>query len=89
MSKFLNPNFLSYDTLLAENFIVLNRYDRAKKIYKNLFKVGSVYKWYASKRIAMIMDEKENSDSVKFLSGIYKNINPEYIETFDFANFLK
>ena len=89
LSKFLNPNFLSYDTLLAENFIVLNRYDRAKKIYKNLFKVGSVYKWYASKRIAMIMDEKENSDSVKFLSGIYKNIKPGIYETFDFANFLR
>ena len=89
LSKFLNPNFLSYDTLLAENFIVLNRYDRAEKIYKNLFKVGSVYKWYASKRIAMIMDEKENSDSVKFLSGIYKNIKPGIYETFDFANFLR
>ena len=37
LSKFLNPSFLSYDTLLAENFYALKMNDDAKKnLYKNI-----------------------------------------------------
>ncbi len=88
ISKFLNPNFLSYDTLLAENFFILKKNHDAKKIYKKISKLGSIYKWYAAKKIAVIMDE-ENKDSVNFLSESYKEINPGIYEIFDFANFLR
>ena len=89
LSKFLNPNFLSYDSLLAENFFVLKKYDYAKKIYKKLFKVGSVYRWYSSRQIASIMEEEKKGDSIKFLSGVYENIDANIYDTFDFANFLR
>ena len=89
LSKFLNPNFLSYDTLLAENLLALKKYENAKKTYKNLFKAGSVYKWYSAKRIAMIMDEKKELNSINFLSNIYSSIEPGNYQIFDYANFLR
>ena len=89
LSKFLNPNFLSYDSLLAENLFILKKYDDAKKIYKKLFKVGSVYRWYSSGQIASIMEEEKKGDSIKFLSGVYENIDANIYDTFDFANFLR
>ena len=89
LSKFLNPNFLSYDSLIAENFFILKKYDDAKKIYKKLFKVGSVYRWYSSGQIASIMEEEKKGDSIKFLSGVYENIDANIYDTFDFANFLR
>ena len=89
LSKFLNPNFLSYDSLIAENFFILKKYDDAKKIYKKLFKVGSDYMWYSSRQIASIMEEEKKGDSIKFLSGVYENIDANIYDTFDFANFLR
>lgn len=89
LSKFLNPNFLSYDSLLAENLFILKKYDDAKKIYKKLFKVGSDYMWYSSRQIASIMEEEKKGDSIKFLSGVYENIDANIYDTFDFANFLR
>ena len=88
LAKFLNPNFKSYDTLLAENFLILKRHDDAKKIYKKISKLGSVYKWHSAKKIAEMMD-KEDKDSINFLSKVYKEIEPEIYDTFDFANFLR
>ena len=52
LSKFLNPNFLSYNALLAENLLMLKKYQESKKIFEDLFKIGSFYKWHASKEIA-------------------------------------
>ncbi len=89
LSKFLNPNFLSYDSLLAENLFILKKYDDAKKIYKKLFKVGSDYMWYSSRQIASIMEAEKKGDSIKFLSGVYENIDANIYDTFDFANFLR
>ena len=66
LSKFLNPDFLSYNILLAENLLALKKYENAKKTYKNLFKVGTFYKWYSAKRIAMIMEEKKRPTQLIF-----------------------
>tara|TARA_A100001011_G_scaffold393682_1_gene484177 strand:+ start:1321 stop:3021 length:1701 start_codon:yes stop_codon:yes gene_type:complete len=89
LSKFLNSNFISYDSLLAENFFVLERYNDAKIIYKKLFKGGSVYKWYAGKKIAQMMDKQKKTGSINFLRKIYNDIQPGIYEKFDFANFLR
>ena len=50
LSKFLNPKFKSYDTLLAENYIILKRNKDAEKIYKKISSLGSIYKWYSAKK---------------------------------------
>ncbi len=89
LAKFLNPNFISFNTLIAENFLVLKKYDSAKEIYAKLEKGGSIYKWYSAKKIAAIMDDKNNINSTNFLYQKYNEINPGVYETFDLANFLR
>ena len=89
LSKFLNPSFLSYDTLLAENFYALKMNDDAKKIYRKISRIGSVYNWYASKQITVIMEEEDAKNSLNFLSNVYRNINPNVYQTYDFANLLR
>ena len=88
LSKFLNPKFMSYDALLAENFFILKKNNEAKLFYEKLSKLGSTYKWYAAKKISVILDE-ENKDSINFLTKSYNEIEPGIYDTFDFANFLR
>ena len=90
LSKFLNPNFLSYNALLAENLLMLKKYQESKKIFEDLFKIGSFYKWHASKEIALIIEELDSPEkSLKYLNRIYKDIDKNIFRTFDFANFLR
>ena len=89
LSKFLNPNFKSFDTLLAENFLILKKNEDAKNIYKKISLLGSVYKWYSAKKIASIIDDEKERRSIDFLSKVYNEINPRVYDTFDFANFLR
>ena len=90
LSKYLNPDFSSYDSLIAENFFILKKYEKSKKIYKKLSNTGNVYKWFANRQIAFILDEqKREKQAVSFLTKSYQNIEPNVYQTFDFANFLK
>ena len=59
ISKFLNPNFKSYDTLVAENNYFLGNLDKTIKIYKSLKEIGSVYHWHAAKQISNILIQQE------------------------------
>ena len=89
-SKYLNPNFLSYNALLAENFVMLKKYDEARKIYEKLFNAGSFYKWHSSKEVALILEvQDKKKEAVNFLSKAYKNTNVSLYRTFDLANFLR
>jgi len=90
LSKYLNPNFLSYDSLLADNFIRLKKYDQAEKIYKKLNTLGSYYKWHSNKEIAFILDAQgKKEESKKFLLKAYDNLDKTIYRTFDLANFLR
>jgi tetratricopeptide (TPR) repeat protein len=91
LAKFLNKDFHSYDTLLAENFYNVENYNNAKKIYKSLEKRGEAFKWFSTKQLAKIyIKEKNEDEAIKFTSSAYKSlINKEIYETFDFAQFLK
>ncbi len=91
LAKYLNQNFHSYDTLLAENFYKVENYEKAKKIYNNLSKKGEAFHWFSSKQIAKIFLQNENqSAALKFLSKSYSELlNKEIYETFDYAEFLK
>ena len=89
-SKYLNPNFLSYDALLAENLLMLEKFEDSKKKYEKLFRIGSFYKWHASKEIALIIEELEDEKkSLNYLTNIYQNIEKNIYRTYDFANFLR
>ena len=91
LAIFLNEDFHSFETLLAENFYKTDNFEDAKKIYKNLSKRGEAFKWYSTKQLARIfIQEKKTKDAIKLTSSVYKDlINKEVYETFDFAEFLK
>ena len=91
LAKFLNEDFHSYDTLLAENFYKIENFKEAKKIYNSLSKKGEAYSWYSAKQLARIyLQEEEKQKAIKIISDSYDNlINKEIYETFDYAEFLK
>jgi tetratricopeptide (TPR) repeat protein len=91
LAKYLNPNFVSYDSLYAENLFLIKEYEKAKKIYNEIKKQGSTYNWYASKQIASILSEQnQKKNSIKSLKSSFKRLeNPTIYEIFDYAEFLK
>jgi tetratricopeptide (TPR) repeat protein len=91
LAKYLNKNFHSFDTLLAENFYKVENFEEAKKIYNNLSKKGKAFLWYSSKQLAKIYIQEENKNyALKIMSKAYNNLdNKNVYETFDYAKFLK
>ncbi|MDA8822838.1 tetratricopeptide repeat protein, partial [Candidatus Pelagibacter bacterium] len=91
LAKFLNKDFHSFDTLLAENFYKTDNFENAKKIYQNLSKKGEAFKWYSTKQLARIfIQEEKKEEAIKLTSNAYEELtNKEVYETFDYAEFLK
>ena len=91
LANYLNPNFQSYTTLYAENFYNIEEFDKAKELYMEIQKQGSVYSWHANKQIAFILIKQGNKQvAVEYLKDKYKKIkSPSLYEIFDFAEFLK
>ena len=91
LAIYLNPNFISFETLHAENFAAINEYDDAKKLYNKIQKFGSVYSWHASKQITSILiNQKKKDAAIVFLEKNFKKIkDPTTYEIFDYAVFLK
>ena len=89
MAKYLNENFISYETLLAENFYKTENF-QSEKIYNDLINYSDTFSWYSSKQLAKILIEEKNKDAAIKLTKSYSNlINQEIYETFDYAEFLK
>jgi len=91
LAMYLNEDFHSFDTLMAENFYKIDNFEKAKKIYKELSKKGEAFKWYSIKQIASILVREEKKDkAIKLASNTYEDlINKNIYESFDFAEFLK
>ncbi len=91
LSRYLNESFISYNTLLAENFYKTRNYKEAKKIYKSLGQHGEAYHWYSSKQLGRIFIKNDNkTEALKLLKYSYNNLKKKEIyEIFDYAEFLK
>ena len=91
LAKYLNPAFLSFETLTAKNLEMLEKYPDALKIYEKIKQAGSDYDWHASNRIASILKkQKKNKESTKHLKNSFLKIKkPKAYEIFDYAEFLK
>ncbi len=91
ISKFLNDNFHSFDTLLAENFYNTDNLNQAKKIYSTISNKGSAYNWYAAQQKANILiQEKKNKEAINILKRAYEKLPRRNIyEKYDYAKFLK
>jgi tetratricopeptide (TPR) repeat protein len=91
LAMYLNPNFISYKTLYAENFYSAENLSESKKTYKKIKNKGNVYNWHAAKQIAIILlKEKKSEEALNFLKKNFKLIkNPDTYEIFEYAEFLK
>ena len=91
LAKYLNKDFHSYDTLLAENFYKINEFKSAKKIYEKLSRSGESLKWYSNKQISRILIvEDKRKKSIQLFRKAYNELSFKGIyETFDYAEFLK
>jgi Flp pilus assembly protein TadD len=91
LAKYLNNNFHSFDTLLAENFYKTKNFEKAKKIYNDLSNRGEAFHWYSSKQLARIYIQSQNKKlALKLLEKSYNNLlDKDIYETFDYAEFLK
>ncbi len=91
LAKYLNTDFHSYDTLLAENYYKTDNFDKAKKIYKRIKNKGGAFNWYSSKQLARIyLKQEDQNRALNLLANAYKSIqNKNIYETFDYAEFLK
>ena len=91
LAKYLNSDFYSYNTLLAENHYKIDNLKQAKKINNNLSKQGNYFLWYAAKINSKILIQEEKKDeALKLLFNTYKKISQKGIyETFDYADFLR
>ncbi len=91
LSKYLNEDFHSFDSLLAENFYKSEDFLLAKKIYKGLGEKGDAFYWYSAKQNAKILiKEKKQPQAIKLISNTYEKLSEKNIyETFDYAVFLK
>jgi len=91
LAKYLNKNFDSFDTLLAENFYKTDKTEQAKKIYNKIGSHGTAYYWYAAKQNAKIfIKEKRKEKALKLLGNAYQKLAEKGIyEKFDYAEFLK
>ena len=91
LAKYLNPNFISFEVLHAENFFTISEYSEAKKRYDEIQKHGSIYSWHASMQTTSVLIEQDNKkEAVIFLEKAFKKIeNPTTYEIFDYAEFLK
>ena len=58
-SKYLNQDFHTFDTLIAENFYKIEDYDKAKKIYEKLTTNGIAFEWYSIKQISRILIQEK------------------------------
>ena len=91
IAKYLNPNFVSFEALHAENFLRLQENEKAKKIYYAIKKKGLIYNWYASKQIAsiLIQQDKKKDAVISLKESFEKIVNPTIYQLFDYAEFLK
>ena len=91
LSKYLNSDFFSFNSLLAENFFKIGNLEKSKKIYQELSKNGETYFWYSKKQIVKILiDENKNKKALNLINNSYKKLSEKGIyETYDYARFLK
>ena len=91
LAKFLNPDFISYNILFAENHNFIEKNEEAKKIYNKVKNYGDIYHWFANKEIAniYIINERQQ-EGVKLLRQAFnKLLKPNIYQKLEFADYLK
>ena len=91
LAKYLNEDFGSYNTLLAENFYKMDNSSMAKQIYNNISKQGVIFSWHAAKQNSKILVKEDKvNKALSILKIAYDKTSKKRIyQTFDYAEFLK
>ncbi len=91
LAKYLNNDFQSFNTLLAENFYKIEDFEMSKKIYNQIKKKGSAYLWYAAKQNSnILLKENKKEEAIELMSESFMKLTHKNLhDTFDFAEFLK
>ncbi len=91
ISHYLNPKFKFNLTLLAENYFLIDNYEKVKKILEYFNVKDEFYYWFKVKKQAQIISmEKNDEKSLSFITKKYKKIeSPSVKIIFDMANFNK
>jgi tetratricopeptide (TPR) repeat protein len=91
ISHYLNPKFKFNLTLLAENYFLIDNYEKVKKTLEYFNVKDEFYYWFKVKKQAQIISmEKNDEKSLNFITKKYKKIeSPSVKIIFDMANFNK
>ncbi len=91
LSQYLNPKFYFNLSLLAENYILVENFELAKKFLNLIDRNDIMYSWYRIKKIGQIISiEQNDSESLKFIEkNLDKIKDPHYKILFDVANIYK
>jgi tetratricopeptide (TPR) repeat protein len=91
LAKYLNPDFISFERLYAENFFAINDLKNAKKLYLKISKSGSFYSWYSAKQnVKIFVRQNKIKEAQSYLDKTFiKIVNPSIYEIYDYAYFLK
>ncbi len=92
ISKYLNTKFVSYDSLVAENYYYSGKISKAKMIYSKMSKFGEIFNWHSSKQIAAIIieDEKNSKKALDVVNKTFARLaKPNLYQIYDYAAFLK
>ena len=91
LAKYLNPDFVSFETLTAQNFSNIDNLKNSKKSYLKIKLHGDIFEWYASQKISRILSEqKKEEEAVELLKKSYNKIKkPNIYQTYDLASFLR
>jgi len=91
IAKYLNPNFTSYNNLLAENYYMIGNFKKSMEINLDLKSSGQTYNWHAIKKISSILlKQKKKEEAIKYFTNNFdKILNPDIYQLHDYADFLK
>ncbi len=91
IAKYLNPNFIAFDVLYAENLNLAGNKKQAKNLYNKIKNFGDTYNWFATKEITdLLLNEKKNIEALNYLGKGFNNLTkPNIFQKMEFANYLK
>ena len=91
ISNYLNPKFIFNFSLSAENYYLMNKDAKAKKVLKKFNDKDGIYYWYRIKKEFNILKEAEGKEnSLTFLNSKIKNLKLKSPKIyFDLGNIYK
>ncbi len=91
LSNYLNPKFKFNLSLIAENFYLIDEFDKLQKILKNFKKEDEFYYWFRLKKeTQIIIQEQDYENGIKYIVSKFNKIeDPNIKMIFDLANFYK